>query len=71
MGSIGTDKSVPFQNSGIHRVFPQPVKPAIILLDFMYGLKRLRKNSLITAGFARTIPQGLKPESFYRLYWHG
>jgi hypothetical protein len=24
---VGTDKSVPFQNSGINRVFPQPVKP--------------------------------------------
>jgi hypothetical protein len=28
-GVIGTDKSVPFQNSGINRVFPQAVKSGV------------------------------------------
>jgi hypothetical protein len=31
MRSIGTDKSVPFQNRGRHGVFPQSVKPTLIL----------------------------------------
>ncbi|MGB6831467.1 MAG: hypothetical protein WBE41_25680 [Terracidiphilus sp.] len=30
MRLIGTDKSVPFQNSGSYGVFPQPVKPKAI-----------------------------------------